>query len=304
MSDTAPLTPADCDLRDFAFMPLDIVRLFNSRFHAIATDAEWRAGVTLWLKSFHQIPAGSLPDDEVELCRLAELGRDTKAWRKLRTVALHGWIACSDGRFYHPTVCEKANEAWQRKLMQRERSKRGNAKRWGGDSVSETPDPQDGGGQPGISSRPSGNAGGERAASPNNPSSIPQGSPKDSPKDAARTPLTIPRDRDSDRDREKKKDSETSETVPGATPPVDKSENSEAGNVTVLPSSITAEIGQLTARLEGRARGQPFLTPKPNPRTVDEQLAIVAPPAIRPRYAPPEVLAEARRQLAERGGAA
>lgn len=42
-----PLTPADCDLRDFQFMPIDIVRLFNSRFHAIANDAEWRAGITL-----------------------------------------------------------------------------------------------------------------------------------------------------------------------------------------------------------------------------------------------------------------
>ena len=36
-----------------------INRLFGSSFHARASDAEWRAGVTLWLKSFHQVPAGS-----------------------------------------------------------------------------------------------------------------------------------------------------------------------------------------------------------------------------------------------------
>lgn len=132
MSDLpAALTPADCDLRDFAFMPLDIIRLFGSRFHAVATDAEWRAGVTLWAKSFHQVPAASVPDDDVELCRLAELGRDIKTWRKVREVALHGWVKCSDGRLYHPVVSEKANEAWNRKKTQRARSAKGNAARWG-----------------------------------------------------------------------------------------------------------------------------------------------------------------------------
>lgn len=45
---TTPLTPKDCDLRDFQFMPMDISRLFGSRFHAVCNDAEWRAGVTLW----------------------------------------------------------------------------------------------------------------------------------------------------------------------------------------------------------------------------------------------------------------
>lgn len=52
-----PLTPADSDLRDFPYMPIDIARLFGSEFHARSDDAAWRAGVTLWLKSFHQVPA-------------------------------------------------------------------------------------------------------------------------------------------------------------------------------------------------------------------------------------------------------
>lgn len=127
----APLTPPDCDLRDFAFMPLDIVRLFGSRFHAISSDADWRAGVTLWLKSFHQVPAGSLPVDDVELCRLAELGRDQRSWGEIKAGALYGWIRCDDGRLYHPIVAEKANEAWKRKLAQRARSQKGNEARWG-----------------------------------------------------------------------------------------------------------------------------------------------------------------------------
>ena len=117
-----PLAPADCDLRDFPFMPLDIQRLFNSEFHARANDAEWRVGLTLWLKSFHQVPAGSIPDDEVSLTRLAELGRDVKTWRKVKEVALYGWVKCTDGRLYHPVVAEKAAEAWAGKKNQRART--------------------------------------------------------------------------------------------------------------------------------------------------------------------------------------
>ncbi|WP_062116717.1 DUF1376 domain-containing protein [Collimonas pratensis] len=120
-----PLSPEDCDLRDFPFLPLDIARLFNSEFHARSNDTEWRAGVTLWLKSFHQVPAGSIPDDDVQLARLAELGRDTKTWKKVKGVALHGWIKCNDGRLYHPVVAEKAAEALAGKKTQRGRTAKG-----------------------------------------------------------------------------------------------------------------------------------------------------------------------------------
>ena len=103
-------------------MPIDINRLFGSAFHARSTDAEWRAGVTLWLKSYHQVPAGSLPEDDVELCRLAELGRDIKAWKRIKAKAMHGWQLCADGRLYHETVNEKALQAWRRKGEQRVRT--------------------------------------------------------------------------------------------------------------------------------------------------------------------------------------
>ena len=126
-----PLVPVDVVLRDFPFFPLDITRLFNSRFHAIASDAEWRAGVTLWLKSYHQVPAGSLPNDDIELARLAEFGKNLKNFLKIKQVALHGWIECADGRLYHRTVAEKVNEAWTRKQQQRDGARKGNAKRWG-----------------------------------------------------------------------------------------------------------------------------------------------------------------------------
>lgn len=116
---TEPLTPAGCDLRDFPHTPLFRSRLFGSSFHARATDSEWRAGVTLWLKSWDQVPAGSLPDDDIELCRLAELARDVKTWKKVKAGALRGWALCDDGRLYHPVVAEGINNAIEHKTKQR-----------------------------------------------------------------------------------------------------------------------------------------------------------------------------------------
>jgi hypothetical protein len=118
-----PLVDASVELKDFPFTPLYRARLFGSEFHSHASDSEWRAGVTLWLKSWDQSPAGSLPNNEVALCRLAELGKDLKAWRKLAPGAMHGWVLCSDGRLYHPVVAEGINDAWQRKQAQRDRTK-------------------------------------------------------------------------------------------------------------------------------------------------------------------------------------
>lgn len=123
MTEQAPLTPAEADLRNYPFTPMFRSRLFGSSFHARVSDSGWRAGVTLWLKSWDQVPAGSLPDDDIDLCRLAELGRDRKTWEKLKTEALWGWFKCNDGRLYHHVVAEGVNEAWQSKLSQRDRTR-------------------------------------------------------------------------------------------------------------------------------------------------------------------------------------
>lgn len=116
---TEPLTPPECDLRDFEFMPLKVVRLRDSAFTAKASGDEFRAGVLLWSASWHQVPAGSLPNDDHELAQLAGYGRVIKEWRKVKTMALHGWMLCSDGRLYHETVAGVANDAWTGKLRQR-----------------------------------------------------------------------------------------------------------------------------------------------------------------------------------------
>ncbi|MGD9544966.1 DUF1376 domain-containing protein [Methylocystis sp.] len=117
-----PLVWPEVDLRDFPYMPLDVVRLRDCDLSASATGEEFRAAVLLWCASWHQIPAASLPDDDAVLSALAGYGRIVKEWLKVKRGALRHWIKCSDGRLYHPTVAEKANEAWEAKKKQRDRT--------------------------------------------------------------------------------------------------------------------------------------------------------------------------------------
>lgn len=117
-----PLTPADLDLRDFPYMPLDVVRLRDSDMAVVSTGEQFRAAVLLWCAAWHQVPAASLPDDERLLANLAGFGRDVKGWRAIAEPALHGFVSCSDGRLYHPVIAEKAIEAWAAKEKQRART--------------------------------------------------------------------------------------------------------------------------------------------------------------------------------------
>lgn len=103
-------------------MPLQVARLRDSDLAAEAhPEACWYA-VLLWAASWHQLPAGSLPDNETVLARLCGLGRDLKTFRKHRRDALRGFVLCSDGRLYHPVVAEQVREAWESKRQQRWRT--------------------------------------------------------------------------------------------------------------------------------------------------------------------------------------
>jgi uncharacterized phage protein (TIGR02220 family) len=106
-----PLTPVDCDLRHLPCMLLDVVRLCDSDLATLLSGEEFRSAVLLWCKSWHQVPAASLPDDDRVLSQLAGFGRVVSEWLKVKHGAMRGWIKCSDGRWYHSVVAEKANEA-------------------------------------------------------------------------------------------------------------------------------------------------------------------------------------------------
>lgn len=127
-----PLTPADCELQDFAFMPLDVSRLRDSELASNETPEACWAAVLLWAASWHQVPAGSIPNDEMWIATQAKYairGKIDKAWKQVRAGALRGWIECSDGRLYHAVVAEKARDAWQAKLQQRWRTECGRIKK-------------------------------------------------------------------------------------------------------------------------------------------------------------------------------
>jgi hypothetical protein len=116
-----PPVPANCDLRDFPRIMIDITRLFGSSFNATASrnPLAWMIGHKLWYRSWQQVPASSLPNDDDELCYLAELGFDLASFQSVRDLAMRGWVLCSDGRLYHPVVAEAARDAFGRKLQKR-----------------------------------------------------------------------------------------------------------------------------------------------------------------------------------------
>lgn len=107
-----PLTPTECDLRGFVYMPLEVVRLRDSSLAANATGEEFRAAVLLWCASWHQVPAASLPNDDRQLSQLCGFGRGVKDFLKVKDGAMHGWILCSDNRWYHPVIAERAITGW------------------------------------------------------------------------------------------------------------------------------------------------------------------------------------------------
>jgi hypothetical protein len=114
-----PFTPIECDLHDYPWMPLDVTRLRASETWVLGNAEEKLAALSLWMSAWHQIPAGSLPDNDRMLAHLSDAGT---AWKKVRAHAMRGWVKCSDGRLYHPVVCEKALESWKMKQAQRSRT--------------------------------------------------------------------------------------------------------------------------------------------------------------------------------------
>lgn len=124
----APLVPAEVDLREFMFMPVDTQRLLKSDTWVLGTHEERCAAFTLWLESWHQVPAGSLPDNDRMLAHLSQAGA---RWQRVKDHAMRGWVRCADGRLYHPVVAEKALEAWAKHKRASSKGKAGAAKRWG-----------------------------------------------------------------------------------------------------------------------------------------------------------------------------
>ena len=127
----APLSPPECNLIGLDYMPLHIQVWQGSTVNIAATDAEFRARFNLMCAAWHLTPGGSLPNNNLALCTHAGLGRDLATFDGVKAVALHGFVLCSDGRLYHPFLCEQAQVALRTRLAARERQRkfRGSKKR-------------------------------------------------------------------------------------------------------------------------------------------------------------------------------
>jgi uncharacterized protein YdaU (DUF1376 family) len=141
-----PLTPPDCDLRDLDGFMLNVERLLASELWALSTGEEFKSAVALWCRAWKQVPAGSLPADKRVIASFAGMTKESLVNRHWHTV-MRGFVLCSDGRWYHRTLCEDALRAWK---MKRRRADDRNAdsdrlKRWrerrnnGGETPHETP---------------------------------------------------------------------------------------------------------------------------------------------------------------------
>lgn len=110
----APLIEAHIDLTKLPYMPLEVRRLLESDTWIEAANHPYLGHVliSLWCASWRQVPAGSLPWNAHLLARMSF--RSLAELEPLMPEILKSWIPCSDGRLYHPVVCEKAMEAWEK----------------------------------------------------------------------------------------------------------------------------------------------------------------------------------------------
>jgi len=110
----APLVPAEVTMGGNEWFPLYHRRLQKSRWWRSASDLARSRNIDLWCSAFEETPAGSLPDDDLDLADAAGFGRDVASFQALKAEIMAPWLRCSDGRWYHPALSEVVMEAWER----------------------------------------------------------------------------------------------------------------------------------------------------------------------------------------------
>lgn len=140
------------DLTDFQFMPLFIGRLQRSKAWLRCKRQPELAFymLNLWLRSWHEIPAGTIENDDDVLADAAMCSPDK--WDKIKAKVLVGWTTRGDGRLEHPVVAEIAAQSWAEKVEYRRKKEeerlRKAAKRAQSGNGHEPDDPDLSGGHP------------------------------------------------------------------------------------------------------------------------------------------------------------
>lgn len=117
-----PMTPADSDLRTLAYMPLMVDQLRKSKAWLFAKRNPELGFymINIWTAAWHNLPAGSLEDDDDVLADQAMCPSVIK-WLQVREQVLRGWAVCSDNRLYHPVVAARVTDALDRRQGYRDR---------------------------------------------------------------------------------------------------------------------------------------------------------------------------------------
>ena len=80
----------------------------------------------LWCRAWQQTPVASLPDDDRILAAFA--GVSVQKWRRIKDMAMRGFVLCNDGRYYHRVLADEALRAWEKHTYYRARRARDNAR--------------------------------------------------------------------------------------------------------------------------------------------------------------------------------
>ena len=73
--------------------------------------------MNLWMRSWHELPAGSLENDDDVLADAAMC--EPRLWAKIKSKVLRGWTQ-QNGRLFHTTVTEIAEESFETKQQRSE----------------------------------------------------------------------------------------------------------------------------------------------------------------------------------------
>ncbi len=109
-----PLTPPDADLTGFEWAEFNSNRMQRSDLWLESTGDEFKAWFALWMYAQGEVPAGTLPNNERRMASIvASCG--VFDWNAVKQMALHGWVLCSDNRYYHPVIAEAVSRAWSKR---------------------------------------------------------------------------------------------------------------------------------------------------------------------------------------------
>ena len=107
-----PIVVTDTNLADYESMPFSVQMLTRSSLALSESPVVYKATIMLYAESWHQVPPGSLPNDDLALAILCGLGNDYPA---LKSKVMRDWFLCSDNRLYNYTVAARVNKGLDHK---------------------------------------------------------------------------------------------------------------------------------------------------------------------------------------------